>query len=117
MGCQLLTDPVGVSQSATCRASGEGGQLAGPTACCQFDWVTVVCWRHKPIVIKDIRLTNVWLSVPRGRMPTVKGNLESERLRANLHKIVRILNRGIRQRATAERVNVHPPNYLSEHDH
>jgi IS30 family transposase len=41
-------------------------------------------------------------------MPTVKDNLESERLRANLHKIVRMLNRGIRQRAIAERVNVYP---------
>jgi hypothetical protein len=67
-----------------------------------------VCWRHKPIVIEDIRLSNVWLFIPRGRMTTVKDNLESERLRANLHKIVRMLNRGIRQRAIAERVNVHP---------
>ena len=91
--------------------------MATRAACWQFDGVTVVCWWHKPIVIEDIRLSNVWLFVPRGRMPTVKDNLESERLRANLHKIVRILNRGIRQRATAERVNVHPPNYLSEHDH
>ena len=62
--------------------------------------------RRKKIVIDDIRLSNVWLFIPRGRMTTVNDNLESMKLRSNLRKIVRMLNRGIRQRAIAERVNV-----------
>ena len=62
--------------------------------------------RRKKIVIDDIRLSNVWLFIPRGRMTTADDNLESMKLRSNLRKIVRMLNRGIRQRAIAERVNV-----------
>jgi len=52
-------------------------------------------------------MTNPWLFIPRGRMVTVLDNIESMKLRANLRKIVRMLNRGIRQRAIAERVKIH----------
>ena len=67
-----------------------------------------MCLRRKKIVIEDIRMTNPWLFIPRpdGRMTTVKDNIESRRLQANLRKIVRMLNRGIRQRAIAERVDI-----------
>ena len=65
-----------------------------------------MCLRRTKIVIEDIRMTNPWLFIPRGRMITVIDNLESLRLKANLHKIVRMLNRGIRQRAIAERMNI-----------
>ena len=67
-----------------------------------------MCLRRKKIVIEDIRMTNPWLFIPRprGRTTTVKDNLESMTLQANLRKIVRMLNRGIRQRAIAERVDI-----------
>ena len=53
----------------------------------------------------DVRC-HVRLLLPGESMVTVDDNLESVTVRSNPGKIVRTLNRGMRQRAIADRVNV-----------
>ena len=62
--------------------------------------------RLKNIDPKEIRKSNPFLFIPRHRMTTVIDSLEANVLQGSFNKIVRMLRRGIRIGAIAERFKI-----------